>query len=52
MKEQIDKENANDPLIKKAINLVERFVKSNRVMCYGGTAINDLLPPEDRFYDT
>ena len=50
--EQIDKENANDPLIKKAINLVERFVKSNRVMCYGGTAINDLLPPEDRFYDT
>ena len=26
-------------------------MKSNRVLCCGGTAINNLLPPEDRFYD-
>ena len=49
--EQIDKENANDPMLKKALDIVERFIKSNRVMCYGGTAINNLLPPEDQFYD-
>jgi hypothetical protein len=50
--EQIDKENASDPLLKKALAIVEHFIKNHRVMCYGGTAINNLLPPEDRFYDT
>jgi hypothetical protein len=49
--EQIDKENATNPVVKTALLIVEDFIKSNRVMCYGGTAINNLLPPEDRFYD-
>jgi hypothetical protein len=49
--EKIDRENANNPVIKTSLNIVEKFIKSNRVMCYGGTAINNLLPPEDRFYD-
>lgn len=49
--EQIDRENASDPIVRQAIAIVERFVKSNKVMCYGGTAINNLLPPEDQFYD-
>ena len=49
--EQLDKEAASDPHIKTALILVEKFIKSHRVMCYGGTAINNLLPPEDRFYD-
>lgn len=49
--EQIDKENATNPIVKTALSIVEDFIKSNRVMCYGGTAINNLLPKEDRFYD-
>jgi hypothetical protein len=49
--DQIDKENATNPIVKKALDIVERFIKTNRVMCYGGTAINNLLPEEDRFYD-
>lgn len=49
--DQIDKEAASDPLLKTAIQIVEKFIKRNRVMCYGGTAINNILPPEDRFYD-
>jgi hypothetical protein len=27
------------------------FIKSNRVMCYGGTAINAMLDEDDKFYD-
>jgi hypothetical protein len=49
--EQIDKENAANPVVKSALSIVEHFIKTHRVMCYGGTAINNLLPKEDRFYD-
>jgi hypothetical protein len=49
--EQIDKENATNPVVKSSLSLVEKFIKTHRVMCYGGTAINNLLPKEDRFYD-
>jgi hypothetical protein len=49
--EQIDKENATNPVVKTSLSLVEKFIKTHRVMCYGGTAINNLLPKEDRFYD-
>jgi hypothetical protein len=48
---QIDKENASDPVVIKALGIVESFIKKNRVLCYGGTAINNLLPKEDQFYD-
>jgi hypothetical protein len=49
--DQIDREVANNPEVKKMIKIVREFIESHRVMCYGGTAINNLLPPEDRFYD-
>ena len=49
--EELDRESANDPVVKKSLHIVETFIKTHRVMCYGGTAINNLLPPEDRFYD-
>lgn len=49
--EQIDKQAASDPAIKKVLKIVERFIQTHRVMCYGGTAINSLLPKEDQFYD-
>jgi hypothetical protein len=46
-----DKRAASDPLTKTALSIVEEFLKTHRVMCYGGTAINNLLPREDQFYD-
>lgn len=46
-----DKRAASDPFTKTALGIVEEFLKNHRVMCYGGTAINNLLPKEDRFYD-
>lgn len=46
-----DKRAASDPLVKTALKVVEDFLKSHRVLCYGGTAINNLLPEKDRFYD-
>ena len=46
-----DKKAAADPITKQSLSIVHRFLKDYAVMCYGGTAINNLLPPEDRFYD-
>ena len=48
---EIDKQAASDPAIRKVLKIVERFLQTHRVMCYGGTAINSLLPREDQFYD-
>jgi hypothetical protein len=49
--DEIDKENATNPAVRNSLLIVEDFLKKHRVMCYGGTAINNLLPKEDRFYD-
>lgn len=46
-----DKMAANNPITKQSLSIVNTFLKERKVMCYGGTAINRLLPPEDRFYD-
>lgn len=46
-----DKRAAADPTVRLALGTVEEFLKLHPVMCYGGTAINNLLPKEDRFYD-
>jgi hypothetical protein len=48
---EIDKQAASDPAIKKVMKIVERFIQTHRTMCYGGTAINNLLPPKDQFYN-
>jgi hypothetical protein len=49
--ELIDRETAGNPEVKKMIKIVHEFIETHRVMCYGGTAINNLLPPQDQFYD-
>jgi len=41
----------NDPDIKDIIRIVEDFLKVSKRICYGGTAINNILPLEDQFYD-
>ena len=30
---------------------MENFLRVRKRICYGGTAINALLPPQDQFYD-
>jgi len=43
---------ANDPGIKKILQTVRQFIEKRRVLCYGGTAINNLIPDKaDKFYD-
>jgi hypothetical protein len=46
-----DKKAAANPIVKKSLGVVKEFLQTHPVMCYGGTAINNLLPEEDRFYD-
>jgi hypothetical protein len=46
-----DKKAASNPITKQSLAIVLQFLKDTPVMCYGGTAINNLLSPEDRFYD-
>lgn len=46
-----DMKMASNPSVKKSLSIVHDFLKTHPVLCYGGTAINNLLPPEDRFYD-
>ena len=41
----------NSPEVKKIISIVERFLQRKKLICYGGTAINNILPVHDQFYD-
>ena len=45
------KKMTNSPHIKNIIEIVELFLKDKQLICYGGTAINNILPKYDRFYD-
>lgn len=51
LEQENDRRAASDPMVKTALGVVESFLKEHRVLCYGGTAINNLLPKEDRFYN-
>lgn len=42
---------ANSDDVKKMIDILEQFLRKKRLICYGGTAINNILPEEDQFYD-
>lgn len=35
----------------KIIGVVQTFLRVKKLVCYGGTAINNLLPNRDKFYD-
>lgn len=41
----------NTPEVKHIISIVEDFLRNEKLVCYGGTAINNILPEEDQFYD-
>ena len=49
--EKLAKRIVNSDEIKKMIQIVEDFIKVKNLICYGGTAINNILPLEDQFYD-
>ena len=42
---------AQSPVIKKVIVILEKFLKDKKLVCYGGTAINNILPKKDQFYN-
>lgn len=45
------KETMRDPEVKKIIETVEQFIVDKKLVCYGGTAINNILPEDAQFYD-
>ena len=58
LREAVDKaqkklkvQNVLSPMHKEMINIVEDFLRKKKCICYGGTAINNILPINDQFYD-
>jgi hypothetical protein len=49
--EKIAKRVVNSDDIRNIIKIVEDFIKQKNLICYGGTAINNILPSEDQFYN-
>lgn len=45
------RKSANSTEIKKIIGIVENELKKGKAICYGGTAINNILPKQDQFYN-
>ena len=41
----------NTAEIKSILKIVEDFLIKKKLMCYGGTAINNILPSYDQFYN-
>jgi hypothetical protein len=49
--EKMGKRIVNSEDIKNIIKIVEDFIRVKNLICYGGTAINNILPTEDQFYN-
>lgn len=49
--EKIARRVVNSEDIKKIIRIVEDFIKQKNLICYGGTAINNILPKTEQFYN-
>ena len=49
--DQMKKKNVNSQEIKDMISMVEDFLRQTQCICYGGTAINNILPEEAQFYN-
>lgn len=45
------KQMTNSNEVKNIINIVETFLRKKQLICYGGTAINNILPKQDQFYN-
>lgn len=42
---------ANSPEVVQIIQILEDFLVKKKLICYGGTAINNILPKDAQFYD-
>ena len=40
-----------DPKVQQIISIVEKFIADKKLVCYGGTAINNILPEDAQFYN-
>jgi hypothetical protein len=49
--EKQGKKVADSDEIRRMIEIVENFLRKKQLICYGGTAINNLLPKHDQFYN-
>jgi len=47
----IDKRAVENPITIRTLDIVYNFMKQHRVLGYGGTALNNLLPKSKQFYD-
>ena len=48
---RIKYEAAHDEEIIRALTIVNDFIKKKKRVCYGGTAMNAILPDSEKFYD-
>ena len=51
IEDKAGKKKIDTPEIKDIIRIVEEFLQETKRICYGGTAINNILPEQDQFYD-
>jgi hypothetical protein len=51
IKEASTKNILNSPTTIKILNILEEFISKNKFICYGGMAINNILPENKKFYD-
>jgi hypothetical protein len=49
--ERIGKRAAQSQEMQEMIKIVETFLKKKGLICYGGIAINNILPEDDQFYN-
>lgn len=48
---KVGEKKIQSPEIQDMIRIVEEFLYDNPCICYGGTAINNILPDDSQFYD-
>lgn len=48
---ELTKESVFDPIMIKALDIVESMIKKKKCVVYGGTALNAILPKHLQFYD-
>lgn len=51
IEKKVGKKMVGDPQTRVILGIIEGFLKKKKLICYGGTAINNLLPAKDHFYD-
>lgn len=49
--EKQGREIVNSDEVKQIIQIVADFIRKKQLICYGGTAINNILPKQDQFYN-